>query len=100
MTTTSPPHTAVPAVPDPTGAVEVRRVTSGRGPVDVMVVIGAAVAALSLTALLVTRVIPVANMIGFGAIAYLLFLALCSRCSRCYSSSASRSGEGARRYRT
>ncbi|HKR51957.1 MAG TPA: phosphate ABC transporter permease PstA [Pseudonocardiaceae bacterium] len=71
-----PPRTAGRPALEPTGVAEVRRSTSGRGLVDVMVVIGVVAAALSLTTLLVTRVIPAANMIGFVAIAYLLFLAL------------------------
>ena len=81
MRTTIPPHIAGPTVLDGTQldgtqAPEIRRSTSARGRVDVIVVIGAAAAALSLAALLVTRVIPSANMLAFLVIAYLLFLVL------------------------
>jgi phosphate transport system permease protein len=82
MTTTAPPYTAArpapdaPPAPEAPPAAEVRRSTAARGPADVIIIIGAAVAALSLTALLTTRVIPSANLIAFVAISYLLFLAL------------------------
>ena len=51
---------------------EVRRSTSARGSADV--IIGAAAAGLSLSALLDTRVIPSVNVAGFLVVAYLLFL--------------------------
>jgi phosphate transport system permease protein len=56
--------------------VEVRRSTATRGRADVIIIVGAGVAALSVASLLVTRVIPAANLIAFVVIAYLLFLAL------------------------
>jgi phosphate transport system permease protein len=76
--TTVPPRTAGRTVLRPTSGPEVprdaelRRSTAVRGSIDV--IIAAAVAALSLAALLVTRVIPSANMGTFVALAYLLFL--------------------------
>jgi phosphate transport system permease protein len=78
--TTIPPRTAGPTVLeatqlDGTQAPEVRRSTSAGGHVDAIVLIGAAAAALSLAALLVTRMIPSANLLAFVVIAYLLFLA-------------------------
>ncbi|MGH3822248.1 MAG: phosphate ABC transporter permease PstA [Pseudonocardiaceae bacterium] len=90
MTTTIPPRTAgrpdldTPGAPD-APAVEVRRSTAARTQADVIVLIGAAVAALSLAALLTTRVIRpethevlhlTANAGSFVVIAYLLFLVL------------------------
>jgi phosphate transport system permease protein len=78
VTTTSPPHAAGRAVLDEAAAreaPEVRRSTSGRGLVDAAALIGAVGAALSLAALLTTRVIPSDNVGGFVVIAYLLFLA-------------------------
>ncbi|MGH3777787.1 MAG: phosphate ABC transporter permease PstA [Pseudonocardiaceae bacterium] len=82
MTTTVPPRTAGSAVPDGTEAppaplaAEIRRSTSTRSRADVIVIIGAAVGALSLAALLTTRVIPSANVGGFLVIGYLFFLVL------------------------
>jgi phosphate transport system permease protein len=79
MTTTVPPRTAGRSAVDPPEApvaAEVRRSTAIRGPADVIIVVGAGVAALSVAALLVTRVIPEANLIAFVVIAYLLFLAI------------------------
>ena len=75
MTTTIPPHRgrAVARAADP-NAAEVRRSTSGHGVVDVAALIGAGGAAVSLAALLATRVIPVGNVGSFMVIAYLLFL--------------------------
>lgn len=82
MTTTIPPRvTGRPAL-DATGApeasptAELRRSTATHGRADVVIIIGAGAAALSLTALLTTRVIPSTNLIAFMVIAYLLFLAL------------------------
>ncbi|MGH3773173.1 MAG: PstA family ABC transporter permease [Pseudonocardiaceae bacterium] len=57
-------------------AAEARRVTSPRGPSDDIALAGAGVAALSLAALLATRVIPSVNLGGFVVIAYVLFLVL------------------------
>jgi phosphate transport system permease protein len=54
--------------------VEVRRATAARGRTDVIIIVGAAVAALSLAALLITRMIPTSNLGVFVVIAYLLFL--------------------------
>jgi phosphate transport system permease protein len=65
MTTTTPPR-----------AAEVHRLTSPRGPSDNIVLAGAGAAALSLAALLATRVIPAVNLGGFVVITYALFLAL------------------------
>ena len=79
MTTTIPPRAAgrpaldVPATPP---AAEVRRSTATRGRADVIIIVGAGVAALSVATFLVTRMIPAANLIAFVVIAYLLFLAL------------------------
>jgi len=56
--------------------VEARRSTAARGRADVIIIIGAAVAALSLAALLVTRMVPTSNLAVFVVIAYLLFLPL------------------------
>lgn len=57
-------------------AVEVRRSTAARSRADVIIIIGAAVAALSFAALLSTRVFPSVNLVAFVVIAYVLFLAL------------------------
>ncbi|MDT7594664.1 MAG: phosphate transport system permease protein [Pseudonocardiales bacterium] len=62
-------HAQTPEIPRD---AEVRRSTSARGSADV--IIGAAAAGLSLSALLVTRVIPSVNVAGFVVLAYLLFL--------------------------
>src|SRR2546421_7455042 len=51
---------------------EVRRMTSPRGRIDV--IIGAAIAGSSVATLLVTRAIPTVNVGGFAVLAYLLFL--------------------------
>jgi phosphate transport system permease protein len=76
--TTIPPRTTghsvlggtrVPKVP----GNEIRRSTAPRGRADV--IIGAAVAGLSLAALLATRVIPSVNVGAFAVLAYPLFLA-------------------------
>lgn len=56
--------------------MEARRSTAARGRADVIIIIGAAVAALSLAALLVTRMVPTSNLAVFVVIAYLLFLPL------------------------
>jgi phosphate transport system permease protein len=64
--TTIPPRTV------PRTGPEIRRSTSARGSVDVL--IGSAVAGLSLAALLVTRVLSAVNVGGFVVLAYLLFL--------------------------
>jgi phosphate transport system permease protein len=82
MTTTIPPRAAgrpaldVPEAPNAPLAAEVRRSTATRGRADVIIIVGAGVAALSVATLLVTRMIPAANLIAFVVIAYLLFLAL------------------------
>lgn len=72
---TIPPRTADRRALDDAQAPEVRRSPSGRGQADVIGLIGAGVAALSLAAFLVTRLIPSANLLAFLVIAYLLFLA-------------------------
>jgi phosphate transport system permease protein len=86
--TTTPPYLAArpaldapaapeaPLVPEALLAPEVRRSTAARGRTDVVVLVGAGAAALSLAALLTTRVIPSVNLVAFVVIAYLLFLAL------------------------
>ncbi|MGH3841540.1 MAG: phosphate ABC transporter permease PstA [Pseudonocardiaceae bacterium] len=82
MTTTIPPRTADRPALDATPAseapltAEVRRSTATRGRTDVVIIVGAGAAALSVATLLTTRVIPAANLIAFVVIAYLLFLAL------------------------
>jgi phosphate transport system permease protein len=81
---TTPPYAAgrhaaadpSPAQEFPGIAAEVRRSTSARGQADIIVIIGAAVAALSLAALLSTRVLPSAGPGSFLVVAYLAFLAL------------------------
>jgi phosphate transport system permease protein len=57
-------------------APEVRRSTLARGRADYIVMAGAAAAALCLTALLVSRIIPSANAIAYVVIAYVLFVLL------------------------
>ncbi|MGH3754769.1 MAG: PstA family ABC transporter permease [Pseudonocardiaceae bacterium] len=57
-------------------APEVRRSTAARGRADYIVMAGAAAAALCLTALLVTRIIPGVNAIGFVVLGYVLFVLL------------------------
>jgi phosphate transport system permease protein len=82
VTTTSPPEIDGRAVLDEPesadggGAAEVRRSTSARDRSDVIVLVGGGAAALSLAALLVTRVIPAANVGSFVMIAYVLFVVL------------------------
>jgi phosphate transport system permease protein len=66
------------AAPEAQPAVEVRRSTAARSRADVIIIVGAAVAALSLAAILITRVIPTSNLVVFVVLAYLLFLALYS----------------------
>lgn len=53
---------------------EVRRPTSGRRPGDVTVLLGAAAAAVCLTAVLFTRIAPFSGVFGFVVVSYLLFL--------------------------
>src|SRR3712207_3715363 len=55
---------------------EVRRSTAARGRVDVIVLLGAFAAAVSLAAIFATRIIPDPDPVEFTVIAYLLFLAL------------------------
>ena len=82
MTTTTPPHTTggpvvdAPAAPEVPLAAEARRSTATRGRTDVVIIVGAVAAALSVATLLTTRVIPAVNLIAFVVITYLLFLAL------------------------
>ncbi len=79
MTTTIPPRTADRAVREAPAAPEgpeIRRSTAARTSADVTVLTGATAAALSLAALLVTRMIPSANLFAFVVVAYLLFLVL------------------------
>lgn len=77
MTTAVPPRTAGRTAPDAQGALrgaEIRRSTSGHGLADRIVIAGAAAAALSVAALLSTRMITSVNLGGFVVIAYVLFL--------------------------
>jgi phosphate transport system permease protein len=80
--TTSPPysprHLAVDSrqAPEAPPATEVRRLTAARGQADVIVIIGAGAAALSLATLLSIRVLPSGGLGSFVVIAYLLFLAV------------------------
>jgi phosphate transport system permease protein len=80
---TTPPYTAgrhAAADPSPQEfpgtAAEVRRSASTRGQADIIVIIGAAAAAMSLAALLSTRVLPSAGPGSFMVVAYLAFLVL------------------------
>jgi phosphate transport system permease protein len=82
MTTTVPPRIAGRPVLDATAdpkaplAAEARRSTATRGRADIVIIVGAGAAALSVATLLSTRVIPAVNLIGFVVLTYLLFLAL------------------------
>ncbi|PZS18225.1 MAG: phosphate ABC transporter permease PtsA [Pseudonocardiales bacterium] len=90
MTTTTPLYTggrhaagrpaldapAAAQAPQAPPAVEVRRSTATRGRADIIIIIGAAVAALSLAALLTARMIPTSSLVVFVVIAYLAFLVL------------------------
>ena len=82
MTTTTSPDTAgrpvidAPAAPNAPIGPELRRSTATRGRADVVIIVGAGAAALSVAALLSTRMIPAVNLIGFVVLTYLLFLAL------------------------
>jgi phosphate transport system permease protein len=60
----------------PATATEIRRSTSARDQADVIVIVGAGAAALSLAALVSTRMLPSAGLGSFVVIAYLLFLVL------------------------
>ncbi|HEX6360854.1 phosphate ABC transporter permease PstA [Actinophytocola sp.] len=53
---------------------EERRSTSTRGTGDLVVLAGAAAAAVSLTALLFDRIAPISGVLGFVVVSYLLFL--------------------------
>ncbi len=81
MTTVLPPR-AASASPSADGSrsatapPEVRRSTAVRGERDVIVLVGALAAAVSLTAVLASRVITDTGPVGFAVIAYLLFLVL------------------------
>ena len=57
-------------------AVEVRRQTGGLRVMDLLSAVGAAVASLALTELLVTQLAPINGPIAFFAIAYILFVAI------------------------
>jgi phosphate transport system permease protein len=57
-------------------ATEARRATSTRGQADIIMIIGAAAAAMSLAALLSTRMLPSAGAGSFIVVAYLAFLVL------------------------
>lgn len=68
----SPADSAVVEAP----RTEVRRQTSGLRVIDLLSAGGAAVASVSLTALLFTQLAPVSGPIAFAAIAYVLFVAI------------------------
>ncbi|MFJ3927362.1 phosphate ABC transporter permease PstA [Streptomyces sp. NPDC090022] len=72
------PRTVCPeVVPDGGGApAEVRRGTSGVHVRDVLALLGAAAAALGLTALLFDRVLPFDGPLGFTVVLYLAFMSL------------------------
>lgn len=74
MTTTLPPRTSTPAAVPDGAPPEVRRSTAARGQRDVIVLLGALAAGLSLAMVLVTRVITDPGPVGFTALAYVLFL--------------------------
>ena len=78
MTATLPPRVRAeaPAANPATGAPEIRRATAARGQVDVIVLLGALAAGISLAVVLVTRVITDPGPVGFTAISYVLFLAI------------------------
>jgi phosphate transport system permease protein len=61
---------------EPTQKREVRRSTSSRNTGDLVVLAGAAAAAVSLTALLFARIAPIDGVLGFVVVSYLLFLVL------------------------
>jgi phosphate transport system permease protein len=66
-----------PPVPEvPRTAVEVRRSTAAHSQADVIVIVGAGAAGLSLAALVSTRVLPSASFGSFAVIAYVFFLVL------------------------
>jgi len=65
-------HTPPPEAP----ITEVRRQTSGLRMIDLLSAGGAAVASVSLTALLFTQLAPVSGVIPFAVIAYLLFVGI------------------------
>ncbi|MBV8994058.1 MAG: ABC transporter permease subunit [Pseudonocardiales bacterium] len=60
----------------PADAREVRRSTAARGQVDVIVLVGALAAAMSLALMVATRVITDPGPVGFTVITYLLFLVI------------------------
>ncbi len=66
--------TAIPATVAASAEAEVRRSTAARGPVDIIVLVGALAAGLSLTTVLVSRVITDPGPVGFVVITYGLFL--------------------------
>ncbi len=77
MTTVLPPRTApTPAAAPLVATEEVRRSTVARGRVDVIVLLGALAAGVSMAAVIATRVIPDPGPVGFVIIAYLLFLVI------------------------
>lgn len=57
-------------------AQEMRRTTAVRGRIDLVVLLGALAAAVSLGAILTTRIIPDPGPVGFTVISYLLFLVI------------------------
>lgn len=72
----TPLDTADDLLLDARPALEVRRSTSSQGKTDVMLLVGAGAASLSLAAYFSTQVLPSAGLGSFVVIAYLLFLLL------------------------
>ncbi|MEN3609120.1 phosphate ABC transporter permease PstA [Plantactinospora sp. ZYX-F-223] len=66
--------TTLPVRPEQPDVVEVRRISATVRRTDIFAAIGAAVAALSVTALLYTQLAPFDGVLGFVVIAYLAFL--------------------------
>jgi phosphate transport system permease protein len=64
------------ASPERADAVEVRRQTGGLRAIDLLSAVGAAVASLALTGLVVTQLAPIDGPIPFFVIAYILFVAI------------------------
>ncbi|HET9255339.1 MAG TPA: hypothetical protein VFO16_09080, partial [Pseudonocardiaceae bacterium] len=82
MTTVTPayrpahPPSEVSAASASPPEAETRRSTAARSEADLIVIVGAGAGALSLAALLSTRVIPSVNPGGFMVITYVMFLVL------------------------
>jgi phosphate transport system permease protein len=75
----APQTTVINRANDPapeTPTPEIRRQTGGLRMIDLLSALGAAIASLSLTALLTTQLAPISGPIAFGVIAYLLFVGI------------------------